>query len=119
MNGAGSNLANIATQTVLPAAIGYLAGQILSKQLTFLSNNPMVGNLVKIGGGIFLAGQGKGMVSGIGAGIAINGAADLVLPALQKSGLAGINLLPPGAPNYGMSGLRGTPEKTGVVVETL
>lgn len=100
---AKSKLGNIgnAAGELLPIVAGFAAGQILSKQLTFLSANPTMGNLVKIGAGLFLSG-GKGFVAGMAKGIALNGAAGVVMPVLENSG---IGLLPPGVPARYIAGI--------------
>src|SRR5262245_16480719 len=90
-------ITDIAMQDVLPAVIGYLAGEVIDKQLTFLNNNPMMGNIVKLGGGLFLAAQGNGIINRAGIGLAANGGVSLVLPSLQKANIA--RLLPPGVPS--------------------
>lgn len=96
-------LQNILVDQVLPIAGGYLLGNIVSKQLTMLSSNPTTGNLVKLAAGTFMATQG-GMLGGLGVGLASNGAAGFVQPALES---AGLGLLPPGVPSYRVNGLGG------------
>lgn len=86
---------------LIPVVAGYAAGQILSKQLTFLSANPTMGNLVKVAAGLFFAGN-KGMIGGLAKGIALNGAAGFVMPVLEQSGLG---LLPPGMPARYIAGV--------------
>lgn len=88
---------DIAVDQVLPAVVGYLAGEILTKQLTFLGNNATMANIVKLGGGLLLASQGNGMLNRAGIGLAANGGIALVLPSLEKAGIA--RLLPPGVPS--------------------
>jgi len=103
INGRGfSGIQNVLVDQVLPIAGGMLIGNILSKQLTFLSNNPTTGNMVKLAGGVLLATQG-GFMSGLGVGLAANGAAGFVAPALEA---AGLGLLPPGVPSYQVNGLQ-------------
>ena len=92
-----------AVMEALPIAGGFIVGNILSKQLTFLSNNPTTGALVKVVAGAVLASSGKGMVASMGVGIAANGVADVALPALQKGGIA--RLLPPGVPSALVAGV--------------
>jgi hypothetical protein len=92
-----------AVTQALPIAGGYLVGEILTKQLTFLQNNPLMGNIVKLAAGAFLASSGKGLVSGMGIGLAANGAVGAVLPSLQKGGIA--RLLPPGVPSAIVAGV--------------
>ena len=92
---------NILVDQVLPLAAGYLAGRVLSKQLTFLNQNPATGNLVKLAGGTSMAMQG-GMLGGLGVGLAVNGAAGFIEPVLDSSGRG---LLPPGVPSYQVNGL--------------
>lgn len=113
VNGLSSKGIQGAAAAMLPIAGGYLVGEILSKQLTFLSNNPTTGALVKIGAGIVLAANGSGMVSGLGVGLATNGAVGAILPSLQKGGIA--RLLPPGVPSALVAGV-GAYEKDGVKV---
>lgn len=85
---------------VIPAAAGILVGNVLSKQLTFLASNPTTGALVKVAGGLFLAGQ-RGFLGGMGVGIAAEGAAAVLLPSLKSAGIA---LLPPGVPARQLAG---------------
>lgn len=92
-----------AVMEALPIAGGFIVGNILSKQLTFLSNNPTTGALVKVVAGAVLASSGKGIVSNMGIGIAANGVADVALPALQRGGIA--RLLPPGVPSALVAGV--------------
>lgn len=99
------------TGTVLPVALGFLAAKVLTKQLTFLSGNPTVGGIVKLGGGLFLASQGNGMLNKMGYGIATEGAVGFALPMLERSGIA---LLPPGEPSRYLAGV---PETAGMVEE--
>lgn len=89
------------TQQVLPAAAGFLVGQILTKQLTFLSTNTTVGNLVKVAGGAILAGQRGGFISAMGVGLAAQGAVGFIQPMVDG---AGISLLPPGVPSRYLAG---------------
>lgn len=101
-------LSNTVMNDVAPAAVGYVAGEILDKQLTFFTKKPTVANAIKLGGGLALAIWGPpGFVSRMGVGLAANGAVDLVRPALEKHDIAGISLMPPGNRNYLVSG---TPE---------
>lgn len=86
---------------LLPIVAGYAAGQILTKQLTFLSANPTTGNLVKVAAGLFFAGS-KGFMGGLAKGVALNGAAGFVMPVLEQSGLG---LLPPGMPARYIAGV--------------
>jgi len=92
-----------AVMEALPIAGGYLVGEIATKQLTFLSNNPTTGAIVKLVAGALLASSGKGMVASMGIGLAANGVAGVALPALQKGGIA--RLLPPGVPSALVAGL--------------
>lgn len=98
MGGIGNTL----IQQVLPAAGGFIAGKILTKQLTFLSTNSTVGNLVKIGAGAILAGQRGGFLSAMGVGLAAEGAVGFIQPALESGGIA---LLPPGQPSRYLAGI--------------
>jgi len=95
-------LVNIVTQEALPVALGYLAADLLTKNLSFLSSNPTVGNAVKIGAGVLLAGQGGGMMAGLGVGIAANGVVSFAKPVFN---LNGVGLLPPGMPSRYLSGI--------------
>lgn len=92
-----------AVMDALPIAGGYLAAAVLDKQLTFLSNNPTTGAIVKIALGAIVASSGSGAMSGIGVGIAANGVTSFALPALQKGGIA--RLLPPGTPSALVAGV--------------
>lgn len=95
-------LVNIVTNEALPVALGYLAADLLTKNLSFLSSNPTVGNAVKIGAGVLLAGQGGGMMAGLGVGIAANGVVSFAKPVFN---LSGVGLLPPGMPSRYLSGI--------------
>lgn len=86
---------------LLPILAGFAAGQILTKQLTFLSANPAMGNIIKIGAGLFFSG-GKGFVSGLAKGVALQGATGLAMPVLENAGIA---LLPPGVPARYIAGI--------------
>jgi len=98
VNGFSTNgLQSVAMNDVLPATVGYLAGEVLDKQLTMFAGNSTTGNIIKLAGGIFLAAQGGGLVTRMGIGLAANGAVGFALPALQKANIAGVNLLPPGS----------------------
>lgn len=96
IRGFGSSAADL-----LPILAGFAAGQIVSKQLTFLSANPTTGNLVKVAAGLFFAGN-KGFMGGLAKGVALNGAAGFVMPVLEQSGLG---LLPPGMPARYIAGV--------------
>lgn len=102
------DIQNTVMNGVLPAAAGYVAGDVLTKQLTFLASNANTGNLVKLAAGIFLSGQ-RGFVGGMGVGLAANGAVGFILPALKNSGIA---LLPPGVPARYLAG-PGAPSEFG------
>ena len=93
----------VITQQALPAAIGYVAADLLTKNLSFLSTNPTMGNLVKVAGGAFLATQG-GMLSGVGVGMAANGVVSFAKPVFN---LNGVGLLPPGVPSRYLAGTPG------------
>lgn len=100
------DIQGIAIDSVLPATIGFLVGQILTKQLTvFQGKNATIANAAKIAGGIVLASQGSGMLNNMGIGIAAEGANAIVLPMLKKGGIARVNLLPPGEPSVYLSGI--------------
>ena len=86
---------------MLPIVGGYVIGQIATKQLTFLSSNPGMGNIVKLGAGLFLSGN-KGFIGGLAKGVALNGAAGLVMPVVEG---AGLGLLPPGVPARYIAGI--------------
>lgn len=92
---------NTLTQQAIPAALGFLAADLLTKNLSFLSSNPTVGNAVKIGAGVLLAGQG-GMLSGLGVGMAANGVVSFAKPVFN---LNGVGLLPPGVPSRYLAGV--------------
>lgn len=106
--GIGSTLINQA----LPVAVGFLAGKLLTKNISFLSSNPTMGNVVKIAGGALLAGQG-GMLAGVGVGIAADGVASFAGPVFNISGMG---LLPPGNPSRYVAGTPGA--GMGLVVPT-
>ena len=93
----------VLTQQALPAAIGFVAADLLTKNLAFLSTNPTMGNLVKVAGGAFLATQ-SGMLSGVGVGIAANGVVAFAKPVFN---LNGVGLLPPGVPSRYLAGTPG------------
>lgn len=94
-------LVNIVTQEALPVAVGYLVGDLLTKNLSFLSSNPIMGNVIKIGAGVLLAGQGGGMMAGLGVGVAANGVVNFAKPVFK---LDGMGLLPPGMPSRYLAG---------------
>jgi len=105
VNGFSTNgLQSVAMNDVLPATIGYLAGEVLDKQLTLFAGNSNTGNIIKLAGGIFLAAQGGGLLTRMGIGLAANGAVGFGLPMLQKANIAGVNLLPPGSYAAKLSG---------------
>lgn len=97
---------------VLPGAAGYLAGEVLDKQLTLLAKNNTTASLVKVGGGLALSIFADGFLGKMGIGLAVNGATGLALPALEKAGIASINLLPPGQRSYYMAGTPATVRQT-------
>lgn len=86
---------------LLPVLAGYALGNIAKRQLTFLSANPTMGNIVQVAAGLFFAGN-KGMIGGLAKGIALNGAAGFVMPVIEQSGLG---LLPPGMPARYIAGV--------------
>lgn len=96
-----SGVIDTITQQALPAALGYLAADLLTKNLSFLSSNPTIGNVVKIGAGALLAGQG-GMFGGLGVGMAANGVVSFAKPVFN---LNGVGLLPPGVPSRYLAGV--------------
>lgn len=103
----GFNMAsvqNTVINDVLPGAAGYVAGEVLDKQLTLFAKNNTTASLIKVGGGLLLSAFADGFVGKIGVGLAVNGAAGLALPALEKAGIASINLLPPGERSYYLAG---------------
>lgn len=103
-----ANLQDSVINDVAPAAVGYVAGEVLDKQLTLFTNKPGVANAIKIGGGLALMAFGpSGFVGRMGVGLAANGAVGLAMPVLEKTGIASINLMPPGQRSYLVSG---TPE---------
>lgn len=87
-----------AAMSLLPLLGGYAVAKILDK--TNLGGQ--YSNLVKLGGGLLLATSTKGMFSGVGLGVALAGAQDIVGPALQS---AGIGILEPGMPARYIAGL--------------
>lgn len=93
---------------VLPGAAGYIAGEVLDKQLTIFAKRNTTASLVKVGGGLALAAFADGFLGKMGIGLAVNGATGLALPALEKAGIASINLLPPGQRSYYITGTPGT-----------
>lgn len=104
VNGFSNGLQSVAMNDVLPATVGYLAGEVLDKQLTMFAGNSTTGNIIKLAGGIFLAAQGGSLITRMGIGLAANGAVGFALPALQKANIAGVNLLPPGSYAAKLSG---------------
>lgn len=105
----GLNMAAVQSTVVndvAPAAVGYVAGELLDKQLTAFSKNPQVANAIKIAGGLALVGFLDGFMGRMGIGLAANGVVDLARPALEKSGIVGtgISLLNPGSNGYYVAG---------------
>lgn len=100
-----SAIQNTLMDDVVPAAVGYIVGEVLTKQLNFLSSNPTVGNVVKLAGGVVLASQGGGLLTRMGVGLAANGAVGFVIPALRNAGIA--RLLPADVSSFAVAG---TPE---------
>ena len=100
-------IANILIQEAVPAAVGFLAADLLTKNLSFLSSNPTMASVVKIGGGALLAAQGGGMFAGIGVGMAANGVVSFAKPVFNMTGMG---LLPPGMPSRYLAGTPGTLE---------
>lgn len=98
-------IGNILMQEAIPAALGFLAADLATKNLSFLSSNPTIGNVVKIAGGALLASSGGGMMAGLGVGIAANGVVSFAKPVFN------LGLLPPGNPSRYVAGL-------GLVAET-
>lgn len=94
-------IGNVLIQEAVPAALGFLAADLLTKNLSFLSSNPTIGNVVKIGAGALIAGQG-GMLAGVGVGIAANGVVSFAKPVFN---LNGMGLLPPGNPSRYVAGI--------------
>ena len=94
-------IGNVLIQEAVPAALGFLAADLLTKNLSFLSSNPTIGNVVKIGAGALIAGQG-GMLAGVGIGIAANGVVSFAKPVFN---LNGMGLLPPGNPSRYVAGI--------------
>lgn len=116
IRGISANGIQGALMATLPIAGGYIAGEILTKQLTMLASNQNMGNIIKLGAGVVLASSGKGMVSQLGIGLAANGATGFIAPALRNAGIA--RLLPPGVPS---ALITGTPlmeaQKEGVLMQ--
>lgn len=97
-------LQNTIVNDVLPGAAGYVAGEVLDKQLTLFAKNNTTASLIKVGGGLALSAFADGFLAKVGVGLAVNGAAGLALPALEKAGIAQISLLPPGERSYYLAG---------------
>lgn len=95
MRGFGSTASGL-----LPILAGFVVGKIATKQLTALSSNPMTGNLIKVGAGLFFASK-SGFLGGLAEGIALEGASSLIAPTLES---AGIGILPPGVPSRYLAG---------------
>ncbi len=92
---------------VAPAALGYLLGEVLDKQLTLFTNKPTTANAIKIGAGLALTVFMEGFVARAGVGLAANGAIDFARPMLEKAGVMGMNgisLLNPGERGYYVAG---------------
>ena len=87
--------------SILPIVGGYVLANVVGKQFFATSQ---YGNTIKLGIGIGLASMTKGTISQLGVGMAINGAAAIVQPALEG---AGLGLLPPGAPARYIAGFEG------------
>lgn len=96
-------LGSIFTGQILPIGVGYLAGNYLPGLV--LKNNPQYGNYLALGLGAVLATQ-KGMLSGIGIGMATKGVVGVVGDLLDGQG---VNLLPPGVPSLRISGTPDAP----------
>jgi hypothetical protein len=105
---------------ILPGTVGFVAGQVLDKQLSFFadkvdpSKSNIVRNLIKVGGGLLISAMGKNrFLSGMGTGLALNGAAGIAIPTLEQSGLIdpSVNglggLLPPGKQSVHIAGVPG------------
>lgn len=103
-----ANLQSLVMNAVVPGTAGYIAGEVLDKQLTILAKNNTVAALVKVGGGMALSMFVDGFLGKMGVGLAVSGAVSLALPALEKAGIASINLLPPGQRSYYITGTPGT-----------
>lgn len=101
---------DILTQQALPAAAGFLLADLATKNLSFLSTNPTLGNGIKVAAGALLAGQG-GMMAGLGVGMAANGVVSFAKPVFN---LSGMGLLPPGMPSRYLAGV---PDQPGVMKE--
>jgi hypothetical protein len=106
-----NSIQSVAVNDVLPATVGFVAGALISKNISFLTNNPEMSNLVKLGGGIVLASMGNGLITRMGVGLAANGAYNLIAKQIN---LPQIQLLPPGQRSMYLagnsSGMYGTPE---------
>lgn len=98
-----SDMGSLLSDQLLPMTLGAAAGEVLDKQLTFLSANATTSELVKIGLGLGAAAFTGGFVSKMGIGLAINGATNLVLPALRQANIAALGLYPAGTPSYGVA----------------
>lgn len=98
------SIQDVAVNDVLPATVGFIGAALLSKNISFLTTNPQMANIVKLGGGIVLASMGGGMLTRMGIGVAANGAYNLIAPQIN---LPAIQLLPPGQRSMYLAG---TPE---------
>lgn len=105
MNGLKTGgVVGILTQQALPIAVGYVAGDLLTKNLSFLSTNPTMGNLAKVAIGALVAANGGDMLAGVGVGVAANGVVSFAKPVFN---LNGMGLLPPGQPSRYLAGTPG------------
>lgn len=95
------SIQDVAMNDVLPAAVGFIAGGLLQKNIQMMTDNPTIANVVKIAGGVVLASQGSGLLFRMGVGLAANGVYNAVAPQLN---LPSISLLPPGQASVYLSG---------------
>lgn len=101
-----ANVQNTVINRVAPAAAGYLAGELLDKQLTLFTKQPTLSNGLKVAGGIALSVMADGFIADMGIGLAANGVVDFARPMLEKAGIVGtgISLLNPGDRGYYVAG---------------
>ena len=75
--------------TAVGAGAGLIAANMLNN-VSFVASNPLIGNIAKIGLGVYLASSQKGMLGSAGLGIAASG-----VYSAAKTAIPGIGYLPP------------------------